>query len=326
LSPCTLKQRNNPTVHKESNMICGVTPITLSADELASCLSILRTHNKVLAEHGVESDLSMEKFREEFVSGRLKVKLTADQSASIMLLTDEIKANLIAHHIRMAKQIALYYCRCFNVTGGNRSDIVTESVCGLMKALYAYTSDTVKFTTYSHWIVTNSLKDHFRKHHNGLSPVSKKGASLNNEIEIYRSSNENISFGRAVAELRLSDKQVCEAVDARCSVASVSQVCGNLSTTDHEEEITVGVPANTSSLDESELSEAYQLCDLTIIERAVMDAAINPWHGWMVDLGREFAESGVPRKRQHIRMVLQRVQRKVQRKYEEMYSKHGEAA
>lgn len=309
-------------------MICGVNPINIPKGELAAYLSILRTHNQVLETHGSESNLSMEKFREEFISGRLKVKLTVKEQTAIKSLTDDIKEKIVAHHIKMVQKIALHYCRSFNVTGRNRSDIVMEGLCGLMKALYAYTSNTIRFTTFSHLIVTNTLKDHFRETHNGLSPVSKRGSKLNNQIEKHRSNtNGSISFDLAVAELRLSEKQIGEAIEARCSVAAVSNVGGSSPSEERLGTLLDKATVEPSSSDEMELRDAYHLCDLTHLERAVMDSAINPWHGWMVDLGREYPhEGGEPRSRQHILMVLKRVQRKVQNQYEEMYSCKHEVA
>jgi DNA-directed RNA polymerase specialized sigma subunit len=309
-------------------MICGVNPIKLPKGELAAYLSILRTHNQVLETHGSKSALSMEKFREEFLSGRLSVKLTVKEKTAIKSLTEDVKAKIVAHHIKMVQKIALHYCRSFNVTGRNRTDIVMEGLCGLMKALYAYTSQTIRFSTFSHLIVTNTLKDHFREQHNGLSPVSKRGVGLNNQIEQHRASaNDSISFDRAVAELNLSDKQITEALEARCSVAPVSNVLGASPKEEQLGALLDKATVEAVSSDEMELSEAYRLCDLTELERVVMDAAIMPWHGWMVDLGREYPhENGDHRTRQHIRMVLQRVQRKVQDQYEKMYSYKHEAA
>jgi RNA polymerase sigma factor (sigma-70 family) len=308
-------------------MICGVTPTKLPNGELAAYLTILRTHNQVLETHGSKSGLSMESFREEFLSGRLKVKLTTKEQTAIQSLTEDIKAKIIAHHVRMVQKIALHYCRSFNVTGRNRADIVTEGVCGLMKALYAYTSD-IRFSTFSHWAITNTLKDYFRENNNGLSPVSKRGIGINNQIAAHRlESNDSISFDRAVAELNLSDKEVAEALDASCCASPESAVIG---ATYREQELgSLLEKATVEPIlnDEMELKEAYMLCDLTEFERAVMDAAIEPWHGWMVDLGRDYpTEEGNPRSRQHIRMVLKRVQRKVQAQYEEMYSCKHEAA
>jgi len=318
-------------------MICGVNPIKLPNGKLAAYVSILRKHNRVLETHGSKSALSMEKFREEFISGRLKVKLTVKEETAVRSLTEDIKEQIVAHYVKIVQQIALHYCRSFNVTGRNRTDIVMEGLCGLMKALYAYTSGTIYFSTFSHLIVSNTLKDYFREQHNGLSPVSKKGARINNQIEKHRAAaNDSISFDQAVAELNLSDKQVGEAIEARCSVTAVSNVFGSPSE-ERMGSLLDKATVDPASSDEMELMDAYRMCDLTDLERAVMDAAISPWHGWMVDIGREYPhmgeehaqyphKDGEPRSRQHIRMVLHQVQQKVQAKYEEMYSCKHEVA
>lgn len=314
-------------------MICGMNPIKLSNEKLAVYVSILRKHNQVLETHGSKSALSMEKFREEFISGRLKVKLTIKEETAVRSLTEDIKEQIMAHYIKMVQKIALRYCRSFDVASINRADIVMEGLCGLMKALYAYTSETIRFSTFSYLIVSNTLKDYFREQHNGLSPVSKRSAGINNQIEKHRiAANDSISFDQAVKELGLSSKQVTEAIEAQCTSSPVSSISVESS----------GIELNYAivepeSHDEMELMDAYRLCDLSDLERAVMNAAINPWHGWMVDLGREYPhygeensyyphKDGEPRSRQHILSVLYRVQRKVQNKYEEMYSCEHEAA
>ena len=302
-------------------MICGVKPITLPNGELAEYLSILRSHNQVLEKHGNQSDLLMEKFRVEFLSGRLDIELSSKDQDAIKALTSEIKDKITAHHIKMIQGIALRYCRCFNVNGIDKLDIVEEGICALVKALYAYTN-TTNFSTFSHWVVSNSLKDYFRETQNGMSPVSKRNVNLNNQVEAYRSSNENISFNRAVVELKLSDDEVRDAFDARCYVVPNSSI----PISGEDDKLLLEAIHQDDSNDEIELAEAYRTCELSIFERIVMDAAINSWHGWMVDLGREYPSNGKPRTRQHIRMVLHRVRKKVQKRYKEMYSCEHEAA
>ncbi len=298
--------------------ICGVEPKELAKGELAPCLEILRAHNRVVDKHGNKSKLSLEKYREEFLSGRLRPRLSKKDETAIRALTEDIKLKVIAHHIKMVRRIANQFCRNFNITNRNQQDVVDEGGYALIKALYAYTNPNIYFSTFAHWVVTNTLCDYFRENHSGLSPVSKKGADLNHRIVMHCSKGTDyISFDQAVAELGLNNNQIKEALEAQRTSSPASAI----NTFDGEDKTNVLDKAicEDPELPDPELVEAFYTCDLTPLERAVMDAALNPWHGWMPELGRDFPdEDGKPRERQHIWMVLKIVQRKVQNHYENL--------
>lgn len=307
-------------------VICGVEPKELSKDELRLSLEILRSHNRVIDKHGRRSKLSLEKFREEFLSGRVKVELTAKDRSAINALSDDIKCNVLAHHVRLAKKIAISLCRKFYVTDyDSKEQIFSEAGYALMKSLYAYTNPDVAFSTFAHWVVMNTLNDYFRSNHNGLSPVSKKGLELTNRIHKHQeSSGEFISFSQAVADLGLSDAEINDAMQAsrECvPVSTIGQTGGPVDEGDDAIHVDFAVVYD-DPMTEPLLVEAFETAPLNELERAVMDAALEPWHGWMIDLGRQFPhDNGEHRSRQHIWMLLKRVQKKVQAHYEAIKSR-----
>lgn len=299
-------------------MIFGLKPTSLPADELKVCLGILATHNKVVDKHARKSKLSLRQYREEFHSGRIKPKLSGIDELTLSALDEEIKEKIISHHIRLVKNISLFFCRRFGITDAcSKKDVLEEGIYGLVKALYGYVDTKISFTTYSHWAVTNTLKDYFRRNHSGLSPVSKEGVRLNLRIEKYRCQQvDYISFDQAVTDLRLDKNQIQDALEAQRMLYSVSP---NYSSQSEEKEETY-FPAEKVSVEDKnpdpDLVAAFYECPLNKVERAVMDAALNSWNGWMADLGRQFC--GNKKKdiqRQYIYSVMKRAQKKIRSYY-----------
>lgn len=312
-----LSQRN-PRV--EPNLICGVEPKELTEHELYAYLATLCAYNLIMEKHGrkkgCKTKLSMDNFRKEFLSGRLKVKLSEKDEVIIHSMSEEIKVKIVAHHIKMVSLIVSGFCHKFNVQ--NRQEIMSEGGYGLIKALWGYTNTNICFSTFAYWVVTNTLRDYFRKRHNGLSPVSKIGADLNKKIARHRLlANRPVSFDQAVIDLGLKKSEIHNAVEAQRMMITF----GALESSDGEKiAITDKAFIEDDPIPDPELVEAFNTCpDLTKLERATMDAALNPWHGWMVELGRDFPyESGECRGRQHIRMVLIQVRKKIQKHYDDL--------
>lgn len=294
----------------------GVKAKMLPKGKLLPCLEILLAHNLVIEKHGERSKLTAKKFRREFLSGRIKVKLFKKDQTDLGSLTEDIKMKVIAHHIKMATRIAKHFCRTFNVI--NTDEVVSEAGSGLIEALYAYTNSNIYFSTYAHWVVTNTLKDYFRENNNGLSPVAKIGIEVSNRIEQHRQkANGPISFDQAITELGLGENEISDATQAQrwCAPASAIQL-GDPKGDGIRPAILDGATTTDEFVD-MDLMNAFNTCPLSEIERAVINAALEHWHGWMVDLGRDFPdENGEPRTRQHIRMVMWRARRKIQAHYD----------
>lgn len=298
-------------------MICGIKPKTLSDARLSVLTETLVNHNLVLETLSKQfPKLSMKKFRQEFLAGRIKPKINPTQRKTLSLLTEEIKLDIVAHHIKSVKSIALSYCFKFGIHDEEGvEDVLEQALIACLETLYSFNKTKTKFVTYLYSVVRNELNDYFRTNFNGMSPLPKEGLNLNSEIYEYRAKQVTpISYDQAAKELGYTEEQYRKACEANRRVLSMSNH-------DNEEDVICSLlVCNDNPIPDPDLVDAFHNCPLDPVERAVMDNALNPWHGWITETGKSFPVEGKPRSKQNILKVLERSRKKVQNYYNQSVS------
>lgn len=234
---------------------------------------------------------------------------------------------ILEGHAAMAKQHARKWSIEGDPVGITKADFLQEAYMQVIEAIYSWLPEhNVDIGTYIFTALKNRMSNVTNQQGHMLCPLTNTDLKL---VSLYektrREMSEHVTFDQVVIKLGLSSDEGNHLNSLLTRVYTENQfAAGGENAADSEAEVDgndyTGHRAGIDKESETEISIQQQhvndtltRANLSKLERLVIEAAMEPYHGWQIEFARTHinAETGKPYSRMRITQVLESAQKKL---------------